>query len=188
MGHVLGIAASNGGHILQCIEVFTPGIWHAAWVGQIVFIHLFDVGGVTAKEIRVALVGLVNSGLIAHASLTSAFLKKAFVGWRTSRDTAVPIGGCDCGCGRACCSAGHFATESRCLRQRSSIRPQTSRFAQGTFPVLENTQHADRRCGRASLRPDGFAHSVLAYHRCHFALGACLCALLTPPTALFFCY
>ncbi len=77
--HVFGITAIHCGHMLQGIEVFAPRIRNAAGVGEVVFVHLLDIGGIAAEEIGVALVGLINSWLIAHASLTSAFLRKALL-------------------------------------------------------------------------------------------------------------
>lgn len=67
--------------MLQGVEVLAPRIWDATWVRQVVLIHFFDIRGIAAEEIRVALIGLVDSGLIAHIPLTSAFLEKALAGW-----------------------------------------------------------------------------------------------------------
>ena len=80
VGDVFGVAAIYCRHVLQGIKVLTPRVWNAAWVLQIAFVHLFDVRCVTTEEIGVALVGFVDSGLIAHIPLTSAPLKEALVG------------------------------------------------------------------------------------------------------------
>jgi len=80
VGNVLGIAAVYRGHMLQCVKVFAPGVWHAARVGKVVLIHLFDVGRVAAEKIGVALVGLVDGCRIAHIPLTSTSLKEALAG------------------------------------------------------------------------------------------------------------
>jgi hypothetical protein len=60
MGHVFGIGAVHCGNVLQSIKVLTPRIWNAAGVGEIVFVHLFDVRGVSAKQISVARIGLID--------------------------------------------------------------------------------------------------------------------------------
>ncbi|MNH42169.1 hypothetical protein D3C79_1038170 [compost metagenome] len=81
MGHVAGVGAVDCGHVLQRIKVFAPGIGHAARIGKIVLIHLFDIRRIAAEKIGIALVGLIDSCLIAHIPLTSAFLGKALAGW-----------------------------------------------------------------------------------------------------------
>ena len=58
--HVTSAAAVGGGHVLQGIKVDTPGVGYAGRVGQVVFIHLFHIGGVAAEEIRVVLIGLID--------------------------------------------------------------------------------------------------------------------------------
>ncbi|MPM65485.1 hypothetical protein SDC9_112382 [bioreactor metagenome] len=78
--HVFGVAAIHCGDMLQCIKVFTPGIRHAARVGQITFIHLFHVRCVAAEEIRIALIGFVYGCGFAHIPLTSASLEEALAG------------------------------------------------------------------------------------------------------------
>jgi hypothetical protein len=72
--NVLGIGAIDSGHMLQRIKVFAPGVGHAARVGKVVFIHLFDIGRIAAEEVGVALVGLIDGCRIAHIPLTSASL------------------------------------------------------------------------------------------------------------------
>ncbi|KIN92519.1 hypothetical protein PO78_4298 [Thauera sp. SWB20] len=81
VGNVFCVGSIDCRNVLQGVEVFAPRIGNAARVGQIVLIHFFDVRGIAAEEIGVALVGLVDSGLIAHIPLTFAFLEKALAGW-----------------------------------------------------------------------------------------------------------
>jgi hypothetical protein len=54
MGNVFGIGAVDSGDVLQSIKILTPRIGNATGVGKIVFVHLFDVRGVSAKQISVA--------------------------------------------------------------------------------------------------------------------------------------
>ena len=60
MRHVFGVAAVNGGHMLKCIEILAPAVWDAAGVGEVVFVHLFNVGSVAPEEISVARIGLID--------------------------------------------------------------------------------------------------------------------------------
>ena len=60
VGHIAGAAAVGSGHVLQGIKVGAPGVGHAGRVGQVVFIHLFHIGGVAAEEIGVVLIGLID--------------------------------------------------------------------------------------------------------------------------------
>ncbi|KAF1068613.1 MAG: hypothetical protein GAK39_03321 [Variovorax sp.] len=84
--NVLGVGAIDCGHMLQCIKVLAPGIRHATGIGQVVFVHFFDVGGIAAEEVGIALVGLVDRRLIAHIALTSASLREALAGlWNLPR-------------------------------------------------------------------------------------------------------
>ena len=101
VGHIAHVAAIGRRHMLKCVKVFAPVVWHAARVGQIVLVHLFDVGRIAAEEVGIALVGLVDRCRLAHISRTSVSLRETLAGWKTFRDTAEPIGGCDCGWGRA---------------------------------------------------------------------------------------
>ena len=64
--HVLGVAAIGGGHVLQRIEIFAPRIGHAAGIGQVAFIHILHVRRIAAKEVGVALVGLIDGFRLAH--------------------------------------------------------------------------------------------------------------------------
>ena len=66
--------------MLQCIEVFTPAVGNTGGVRQIVLVHLFNIGRIAAKEIGVALVGLIDGRCLAHIPRTSAFLGKALGG------------------------------------------------------------------------------------------------------------
>ena len=54
MGNVFGIGAVDSGDVLQGVEILTPRIGNATGVGEVVFVHLFDVRGVSAKQISVA--------------------------------------------------------------------------------------------------------------------------------------
>jgi hypothetical protein len=54
MGNVFGVGAVDSGDVLQGVEILTPRIWNATGVGEVVFVHLFDVRGVSAKQISVA--------------------------------------------------------------------------------------------------------------------------------------
>ncbi|MNT41163.1 hypothetical protein D3C72_1775160 [compost metagenome] len=66
MRNVFVVAAVRCGDILQCVKVCTPRIRYAAWIGQVVFVHLFYVGGIAAEKIGIALVGLIHRICIAH--------------------------------------------------------------------------------------------------------------------------
>ena len=78
--HVARIRAIYSRNVLQRIEVLAPRIWHAPGISEIVFIHLFNVRCIAAKEIGVALVGLIDRRGLAHVSLASASLREAWVG------------------------------------------------------------------------------------------------------------
>lgn len=83
--NVTGFGAVDRRHMLQGVEVLAPGLRHAARIGQVVLVHLFDVRGVAAKKIGVALVGHVDGRtrrgrLIAHLALTSVPLKGTLAG------------------------------------------------------------------------------------------------------------
>ncbi|OIQ77337.1 hypothetical protein GALL_409720 [mine drainage metagenome] len=70
MGHITGIAAIHCANVLQRIEIIAPGVRHAARIGQVVFVHLFNVRGVTAKQMGIGLIGLVNRRGWTHVALT----------------------------------------------------------------------------------------------------------------------
>ena len=57
MWHVFGVAAIDCGDILQRVEIIAPIVRNAGGIGQVVFIHLFDIRRVAAEKIGVALVG-----------------------------------------------------------------------------------------------------------------------------------
>ena len=56
MRHILGVAAVYRGNMLECVEILAPVVSHAARVGEVVFVHLFDIGRVAAEEVGVALI------------------------------------------------------------------------------------------------------------------------------------
>jgi hypothetical protein len=99
VGNVFGIAAVYGGHMLQRIKVVAPRIGHAAGVGQVVFVHLFDIRGIATEEVGVAGIGLVDRGRgrlvgrgLIHIALTSISLGKLSLvknlprhGWQGNR-------------------------------------------------------------------------------------------------------
>ena len=58
--HVFGIAAVGGGHMLKRIKILAPGFRHAAGIGQVVFVKLFDVRRVATEKISIALIGGVH--------------------------------------------------------------------------------------------------------------------------------
>ena len=60
MRHVFGVAAVDGGDMLKRIEILAPAVRDAAWIGEVVFVHLFDVGGVAPEEIGVAFLSLID--------------------------------------------------------------------------------------------------------------------------------
>jgi len=60
MWHVFGVAAIHSGNVLQGIEILAPAVGHAAGVGEVVFVHLFDIRGVAPEEISVACIGLID--------------------------------------------------------------------------------------------------------------------------------
>ena len=68
--HIAGAAAIRGGHVLQGVEIFAPGIGHAAGVFQVFLVHLFDVRGVASEKVGIALVSVVDGFRLAHRSLT----------------------------------------------------------------------------------------------------------------------
>ena len=74
------VAAIDCRHMLQCIEVVAPAVGHAAGVGQVVFVHLFDIRGVPTEEVGIRLIGLVNLIGLTHFSLNSASLQEALAG------------------------------------------------------------------------------------------------------------
>jgi hypothetical protein len=40
--------------MLEGVEILAPGVGHAAWIGQVVFIHLFDVWAIASEKVGVA--------------------------------------------------------------------------------------------------------------------------------------
>ena len=64
--HIVCVGAVHRGHVLQGVKVFAPGFGHAAGVGQVVFVELFDVGRVAPEKIGVALVGGVDGLRLCH--------------------------------------------------------------------------------------------------------------------------
>ena len=82
--HVFGVAAIGGGHMLQGVEVITPTVWHTTGVGQVVFVHLFDVRCVATKKIGIGLIGLIDRRCrtrplrrcFTHIALTSVSLQE----------------------------------------------------------------------------------------------------------------
>jgi hypothetical protein len=75
--------AIGGRHVLQRVEIGAPVVGHAARVGEVVFVHLFDIGGIAAEEVGVALVGVIDGRggrRIAHVALTFASLGEALAG------------------------------------------------------------------------------------------------------------
>ena len=60
MRYVAGAAAVSCRHVLERIEVRAPVVVDAAGVGEVVLVHLFDIGRIAAEEVGVALVGLKN--------------------------------------------------------------------------------------------------------------------------------
>ena len=58
--HIFGVAAIHCGHVLQSIKILAPGVGHAAGVGEVVFVHLFDVRCIATKQVGVVLIGLVH--------------------------------------------------------------------------------------------------------------------------------
>ncbi|MCY1383370.1 hypothetical protein D9M69_714910 [compost metagenome] len=82
MGDVAGAGAVGGGNVLQGVEIRAPVVGNAAGVGEVVFVHLLDIGRIAAEEVGVALIGGVRRGRrgIAHDPLTFASLEEARVG------------------------------------------------------------------------------------------------------------
>jgi hypothetical protein len=62
--HVAGIAAVDGGDVLQGVEVGAPVVGHRAGIVEISLVHLLDIGGIAAEQVRVRPV------LLHHLSLT----------------------------------------------------------------------------------------------------------------------
>ena len=60
MRNVFGIGAICCGNVLECVEIFAPVVGDAAWIGEVVFIHLFDIGRIAAEKIGIALIGCVH--------------------------------------------------------------------------------------------------------------------------------
>jgi hypothetical protein len=78
--YIAGIGAIDGRDMLQRVEVLAPRIGHASGIGQVVFVHLFDVGRVAPEEIGIAAIGGVDGLRLTHASLTSVSLKETVSG------------------------------------------------------------------------------------------------------------
>ena len=55
--HIFGIAAIDGGDVLERVKIVAPAIGDAGRIGQIVFVHLFDIGRIAAEKVGIALVG-----------------------------------------------------------------------------------------------------------------------------------
>ena len=64
--HVARLAAVDGRHVLQRIEIAAPAVGHAARVGEVVFVHLLHVRRIAAEEVGVAFVRVVHGAGIAH--------------------------------------------------------------------------------------------------------------------------
>ena len=95
--HIARLSAVSSRNVLECVEILAPGIGHAAGIGQVVFVHLFDVGCIAPEEIGVGRVGLVDAICLTHCA--DLRFPQGNISWleKTFRDTAGPIGGCDCG-------------------------------------------------------------------------------------------
>ncbi len=64
---ILGAAAVGGGHVLERVEVVAPVVGNAAGIGEVVFVHLLDIGRIAAEEIGIALVGRVDGAGLTHS-------------------------------------------------------------------------------------------------------------------------
>ena len=84
MWHILCIGSVNGRHMLQRIEVIAPGVWDAAWILEVVFVHLFDIGRIATEEVRIAVKGRIDGRTgrlgITHIALTSVSLWETLAG------------------------------------------------------------------------------------------------------------
>ncbi len=60
MRHVLAIATVAGRHVLQRVEIVAPRIGHAARIGQVVFVHLFDVWRIATEKVRIVGISGIN--------------------------------------------------------------------------------------------------------------------------------
>ena len=58
--YVLGVGSIDCSDMLQCIEILTPAVQHAAGVGEVVFVHLLNIGRVAAEKVRIARIGGVR--------------------------------------------------------------------------------------------------------------------------------
>ena len=72
MRHVFGVATVYGGDVLEGVEIIAPGIGHAARVGQVVLVHLFDIRRVAAEEVGGGLVGTIVRANIASGLATGS--------------------------------------------------------------------------------------------------------------------
>jgi len=78
-----GFGAVHRRHVLQRVEVLAPVVGHAARMREVVFVHLFDVRGVAAKQVGIAFVRSVHRRWlrrIAHDTLTSVPLQGTLAG------------------------------------------------------------------------------------------------------------
>ena len=66
MGHITRICSIASRHMLKRVEIAAPCIRDTAGIGQIVFVHLFDIRSVAAEKVRTALVGTVNVVSLTH--------------------------------------------------------------------------------------------------------------------------
>ena len=64
MGDVARVAAVNGRHMLERVEIIAPVVGHGTRIVEVRLVHFFDIGGIAAEEIRVRPV------LLHHISLT----------------------------------------------------------------------------------------------------------------------
>ncbi|ASM78521.1 hypothetical protein VITFI_CDS2744 [Vitreoscilla filiformis] len=67
MGHIAVVGTVNGGDILERVEVSAPVLRHRGGVVEVGLVHLFDIRGIAAEQIRVRRV------LLHHLSLTFCF-------------------------------------------------------------------------------------------------------------------
>ena len=52
--NILGVTAVAGRNMLERIKIAAPRVGHAAGIGEVVFVHLFDVRRIAPEEIGVA--------------------------------------------------------------------------------------------------------------------------------------
>ncbi|MCY1222428.1 hypothetical protein D9M72_345210 [compost metagenome] len=82
VGDIPAVRAVDGGNVLHGVEVRTPVVGNRGGILEVGFVQFFDIRGVAAEEVRIALV------LLHHGTLTILRVCRSSAGYSTFRDTA----------------------------------------------------------------------------------------------------